>query len=173
MGRISFIPSKQSVEVREPDGDVGVMPGATAAAAGVMTADYVRRLEEIESRLSQGAGAAPVIIERGAAPDMSQYMTKSEVRALLVAMQKPIDMTPEVSALRGEVAALHAQLQHGAQKMLAAPAQAGEVVDERARAILDGALAGFESLDQRLRAVEAVFDRLSVIAEVKGHESAA
>ena len=58
MASIGIIPTKSTIELREPDGDAGTIPGATAAAAGVMTAQQVRQLEEVWGRLSGVRAAA-------------------------------------------------------------------------------------------------------------------
>lgn len=171
MARINFIPSQTGVEVREPDGDVGSFPAASPKSAGVMTAQHVRMLDEVFQWFRTHAGdSAPVVIERHA--DMSQYPTRTEVKALLQAMPRALDMGPQVQALRGELMALHQEMAGAAKGLLAAPPVSTDVVDQTARAVLDTVLVQFESLDQRLRHVEGVIDALRMVAEIKGQEAA-
>ena len=172
MARIGILPTSTAVEIREPDGDVGAIPGATARSAGVMTAQHVRMLDEVFTWFRTHAGdGAPVVIERHA--DMSQYPTRMEVKALVQAMPRALDMGPQVQALRGELMALHQEMAGAAKGLLAAPATSTDVVDQTARAVLDTVLAQFESLDGRLRHVESVIDTLRMMAEIKGQEAAA
>jgi hypothetical protein len=176
MARINFVPHKSSVEVREPDGDVGVFPAATAAAAGVMTAQHVQMLEETHRAMHSQGGGAPVIIERAA--DTSQFPTRAEVTQLLRAMPQTLSITPEMQALRSQVVALQDQVRGAASGLLAPPAAVGEVVDERARSVLDHLITQFEALDQRLRhledmeprlaRIEGIMNALKMVAEVKG-----
>lgn len=172
MARIGVIPTKTSIELREPDGDAGTIPGATESAAGVMTAQHVRMLEDVYARFRGGdAAAAPVIIERAA--DTSHLASKAEVRALLSAIPRSMDMTPALQALRSEIAALQQDVVENSHRLLAGPAEAGAVVDPVARQVLDGVIAGFESLDARLREVEGVVHAIRSLAEIKGVEDAA
>jgi hypothetical protein len=56
MALIGFMPTATTVEVREPDGDGGTIPGATPRAAGVMTAQQARMLDEAHAAI----GLVPV-----------------------------------------------------------------------------------------------------------------
>ena len=190
MGAIGFIPTKTSIQVREPDGDSGDIPAATAGQAGVMSARHVQMLEELFRwfQTSQG-NSAPVVIERSdpnvalqvqalrqafdamqrdqATPialDTSQFLTKVEARALLSNVgARVVDMTPEVQAIRAELASL---------KALPAP-QASEApaVDQVARNVLEQVISQFDGLDARLRSVESTINALRRIAEVKSAEA--
>jgi hypothetical protein len=171
MARIGVLPTKTTVQLREPDGDAGTIPAATAASAGVMTARYVQMLEELYTRFQGGDAAAPVIIERAA--DTSHLLTKAEAKALLSAVPRAMDMTPALQVLRGEIAALQRDMTDNAQRLLAAPPSSGDVVDRVARDVLDGVIAGFENIDQRLREVEGVVHAIRSLAEIKGVEDAA
>lgn len=192
MGKIGFLPTRTSVQVREPDGDVGDIPAATAGAAGVMTAQHVQMLDELMRWYQTAkAAAAPVVIERSdpnvsfqvqalrqaleamqrdhATPlqiDTSQFLTKLEARQLLSGLARPVaDMTPEVQALRAEIASLRAlpSIPQG---------QASEVVDLRVRAVVEQVLDQFDALDRRLSSVESTINALRQIAEVKSAEAA-
>lgn len=172
MARIGVLPTKTAVELREPGSDATRIPAATAVSAGVMTAEQCQMLEEVWQSLQGGAGAsAPVIIERAA--DTSHLLTKAEARALISAVPRSMDMTPALQALRGEIAALQRDMTDNAQRLLTASPSSGEVVDPVARQVLDGVIAGFESLDQRLREVEGVVHAIRSLAEIKGVEDAA
>lgn len=167
MASIGFLPTGKTVEVRDPDGDAGTIPSATARSAGVMTAQHVQMLEEIFTWFLTNAGSgAPVVIERSA--DMSQYLTKLEARQLLTAIPRAMDMTPEIQRLRGEVMALHDQIGSQSMALLPSPERPGEVVDQTARTVLESVITQFESLDRRLRYIEATFDGLRAVAERKG-----
>lgn len=163
MARIGFVPSRTSIEVREPDGDTGVLPGATEASAGVMTAEQVRRLNEMYALMKTMSGGAPVIIERSA--DTTDFPTREEVRALVMsAMPRGSDMGPTVVALRGEVVALRQRLDEA--RMLPPPGP--PPVDTSTRTILDRMIDEFERLDSRLRRVERVTGTIEAMAELKG-----
>lgn len=176
MARINFVPHKSGVEVREPDGDVGLLPAATAAAAGVMTAQHVQMLEEAHRAMHGQGGASPVIIERG--PDTSQFPTRTEVAQLLRSMPQALSITPEMQALRSQVVALQDQFRGVSAGLLAPPPGPSDLVDERARSVLDHLITQFEALDQRLRHVEdmeprlarieGILNALKMVAEVKG-----
>lgn len=172
MARIGVLPTKTSIELREPDGDVGTIPAASEASAGVMTARHVQMLEQVYARLQGGDFAsAPMVIERPM--DMSQYATKLEVKQLLTtAMPKVLDMTPQIQALRGELMALQSEASGQARQMLAAPTVSTDAVDQTARVVLDNLLAAYEGLDARVRQIEVVMDTLRTIAEVKAQEAA-
>lgn len=171
MARIGVTPTRTSIELREPDGDASTIPAVTPQQAGVMTAQQCRDLEEVVVALRTMSGAsAPVIIERPA--DMSQYPTRMEVKALIQAMPRALDMGPQVQALRSELMALHHEMASNAKGLLAAPSTATDSVDHTARAVLDTVLTQFESLDGRLRHVESVIDALRMVAEIKGQEAA-
>src|SRR5690606_37355729 len=113
----------------------------------------------------------PVVIERAA--DTSHLMTKAEAKALISAIPRSLDMTPALQALRGEIAALQQDMTNNAQRLLAAPPASGEIVDPVARQVLDGVIAGFESLDARLREVEGFVHTIRSLADIKGAEEAA
>jgi len=170
MARIGVLPTKTSVELREPDGDAGTIPGATPSNAGVMTARQAQMLEDVWSRLQGGADfSAPVIIERPSA-DMSQYATKLEVKALLQAIPKAFDMAPQIQAVRGELMALRGEMTGHAAPVALPATSGGDVVDQTARRVLEQVIGQFEVLDGRLRQVEAVADTLRMLADVKGQE---
>lgn len=167
MARIDVIPTKTSIELREPDGDAGTIPAASRASAGVMTAQQARMLEEVFVWFQTNAGAsAPVIIER--APDLSQYATKLELKQMLQAIPRALDMGPDVSRLRGELMALQTEMMDASRRALPAPSMSTDVVDHTARQVLEAMLTQYEALDQRLRSVESVIDTLRSVAEMKG-----
>jgi hypothetical protein len=108
MANLGFIPTKTTVEVREPDGDSGTIPGAVRSSAGVMTAAHVAMLEEVyQWHLAEKAGAGAALSVPQAAPDLSQYVTRHEVQQVLARLpvapqpspQGVIDVTPRVRAL--------------------------------------------------------------------------
>lgn len=192
MAAIGFLPTKTSVQVREPDGDCGDIPAASAAAAGVMTARHVQMLEELMRwyQTAQGGGA-PVVIERSdpnvtfqvqalrqaleamqrghATPlqiDTSQFLTKLEARQLLIGAARPIvDVTPEVQAIKAEIATLKALPAQAAQ-------DTGPAVDQVARNVLEQMLEQYEHLDRRVASLESTINALRQIAEVKSAEAA-
>lgn len=167
MARIGVLPSKTSVELRQPDGAIDTLPAASSASAGVMTAQHVKMLEEVFTWFQTRAGdSAPVIIERSA--DMSQYPTKLELKAMLQAMPRALDMGPDVSRLRGELMALQSEIIEAAKRALPAPSASTDVVDQTARTVMYETITLYESMDQRLRAVESVIDTLRSVAELKG-----
>ena len=47
MVQLGVLPTKTTIELREPDGDAGTIPAATEASAGVMTAAHVKMLMEV------------------------------------------------------------------------------------------------------------------------------
>lgn len=111
MAKIGVIPTKTSIELREPDGDAGTLPAATESAAGVMTAQHVRMLSEVWS--SYRGGSQQIVIETPAAHvDTSQFLTRSEATQLLADVQRripppvPLKVIPAPSAMDQQVAAL-------------------------------------------------------------------
>lgn len=172
MARIGIVPKQTCIEIREPDGDTGEIPGATLKSAGVMTAQHVRMLEEVFRWFqTSGSTGAPMIIERPG-PDMSQYPTKLEVKALLTAMPKMMDMSPQINALRGELLALQSEAAGQSRQLLMAPPVSTDAVDQTARVVLDQIIAGYEALDHRVRQIEAVMDTLRAVADIKAQEAA-
>ncbi len=163
MARIGVLPTKTSLQLRDGgDGGAGTLPAATPTAAGVMTAHQVQMLEEVwQSMQSGGSASAPVIIERAA--DTSHLVTRDELKALLAVMPRAMDMTPQLHALRGEIETLRIAASDGGQRALPGPS-----VDHGAREILDHVLAGFEQMEARLRAVEAVTNTIRALADIKG-----
>lgn len=71
MGKIGVLPTKTSIELRDPDGDAGTIPAATTSAAGVMSAQHVRMLEEVYSAIRSG-GVIEIITPSPAAPSVGQ-----------------------------------------------------------------------------------------------------
>ena len=169
MASIGFIPTKMSVEVREPDGDAGTIPAASRAAAGVMTAQQVAMLEEVFQWFKTHAGTgAPIVIER--ASDMSQYPTRLEIKQLLSqAMPRVIDTTPEVVALRAQLGNLSEQIRDAARGPTTIEIPEG--IDTHARTILEAVIDQMENYDTRLRRVEATLDQLGIFAETRAKEA--
>jgi hypothetical protein len=171
MARIGVIPTKETVQLREPDGDAGTIPAATESAAGVMTAQQVRMLRDVYGRM-QGDSAAPVVIERAA--DTSHLVTRDEVQALVQAIPRSLDMTPTLAALRSEIESVRREATDNTQRLLSAPQSSPtEIVDPVARQVMDGVIAGLERLDARLREVERFVQTVNALAEIKGSEDAA
>lgn len=166
MARIGFMPSRTSVEVRDPDGDVGTIPAATEGAAGVMTAQHVRLLEEVATWRRQQAEVvtpAMTIIERPT-PDLSRFATREELRALA---PQPPDLQEIAAAVRALVVADHvpapAVLDQGS----------GEIVDQTAREVLSGVVEAYRALDARLQAVEQIIAHLRTVAAEQTRRAAA
>lgn len=170
MARIGFIPTKTGMEVREPDGDTGQIPAASASAAGIMTAQHVQMLEEVYASLRSNGGGGPVIIERPA--DTSQFLTKIEARQLLQQMPRALDVTPEVRALRTQVADLYDQISGSSRQLLANPETPAATIDVTARTVLEGVISGMDGIEQRLRAVEQVITVLRHVADAKAEKAA-
>ena len=73
MASIGVLPTKTSVELREPDGDKGTIPAATSASAGVMTAAQVKMLETVfqwHQTVAGGGGVIEIITPAPAAPSI-------------------------------------------------------------------------------------------------------
>lgn len=163
MATIGFLPTKTTMQVREPDGDGGTIPAATRSAAGVMTAQHVEWLESLWRRSETSGAGVPVIIERPV--DTSQFLTRPEARQLLQQIPRMIDVTPDVRALQNQVVSLHERLSESeATRLMLAPPTQGEAVDTRARRVLDGILSGMEQIDLRLQAVEQAIETLRSFA---------
>lgn len=172
MSSIGFIPSKTSVQVREPDGDSGTIPGASRASAGVMTAQQCAMLEEVFQWFqTQSGSGAPVIIERAA--DTSRFPTREEVRQLMqAALPRLADATPEVRALRQQVEHLTQNMQQS--RGLPSPETGNSsATDTVAREVIETVIVQMESMDQRLRRIESVLDTLGHLAELKSMEGKA
>lgn len=111
MAKIGVLPTKTSIELREPDGDAGTLPAATESAAGVMTAQHVKMLAEVWA--SYRGGAQPIVIEAAAPPvDTSQFVTRAEAAHLMSEVQRripppvPLKVVSAPSAVDQQVAAL-------------------------------------------------------------------
>ena len=116
MARIGVIPTKTSLELREPDGDAGTLPAASESSAGVMTARHVQMLEEVYGAVKAGGGAT-IIMERSAPVariDTSEFVRRTELGRMLadvvVRMPEPapVPLIPVLppSAAQSEVEAL-------------------------------------------------------------------
>lgn len=122
MAKIGVLPTKTSIELREPDGDAGTLPAATESAAGVMTAQHVKMLAEVWA--SYRGGAQPIVIEAAAPPvDTSQFVTRAEAAHLMSEVQRripppvPLKVVSAPSAVDQQVAALR----EAVARMQAAP----------------------------------------------------
>lgn len=111
MAKIGVLPTKTSIELREPDGDAGTLPAATESAAGVMTAQHVKMLSEVWA--SYRGGSQPIVIEAEAPPvDTSQFVTRAEAAHLMSEVQRripppvPLNVVSAPSAVDQQVAAL-------------------------------------------------------------------
>lgn len=94
-----FIPSRTSVQFRPPGGQVGSLDAATPRAAGVMSGDDKEHLDTLwQIHQSQGGAAETIVIERQAAVDTSNLVTRDQLRAVVSAI--PIeDLRRQISAL--------------------------------------------------------------------------
>lgn len=171
MGLIGFIPTKTTIAVREPDGDGGTIPAATEAAAGVMTAEQCKRLNEVWSWHQASSSDAPVVIERSA--DTSQFLTRIEARQLLSQFQRPTptDANREIAQLRAQVQEISGQVTRDAQSLMVA-SPAVDVEDARARQVLEAVIAQFEALDHRVSRLENIINTLGSVAQAKAAEAA-
>jgi hypothetical protein len=174
MARITFLPTSEGVEVRDPGGDTGSLPVASVKSAGIVTAQHMRMLDEVFQWFRTHAGSsAPVVIERPA-PDLGIYATRDDVRALVQALPRAIDMGPEIARLRGELVALRSDIDAPRQALIAATAPTSAQIEDRvARDVLQNIISQYETMDQRLRAVESVIETLRAMANIKAHEAAA
>lgn len=99
MPSIGVIPTKTTLELREPDGDAGTIPAATESAAGCMTAAHVRQLAEVYGRVvSDGMQIAAWHV-----PDMAGFVTRDDLRMALAAVVKP---DPRIAVLEDRIKAL-------------------------------------------------------------------
>lgn len=170
MPDIGIIPTRTSIQLREPDGDAGTIPAATPSSAGCMTADQARQLQELYTwhRTHAGTGA-PVIIETQA--DTSNYVDRLELRAMLQQLPRALDTTPQIAALRSQVESLSRMIGDESRILLPAP-KSDDTVDRTARGIIEAVITNFEALEQRVRVVEHVIDTLKAVAEYKAGEAA-
>ena len=116
MAQLGILPTKTTVELREPDGDAGTIPAATEASAGVMTAGHVKMLREVYQRVQQNGDNITALTLPGTVPDLTQYVTRSEVQQVLSRLpalqaqqqphREPIDITPRVNALEQAITKL-------------------------------------------------------------------
>ena len=151
------LPSKNSLRLSLPNGDHGTVQAATPSAAGCMTADHVQRLEALWQAHQTQTGA--IVIERPAASvDVSQMVTREQLKGILGAIPRTIDARAVVQPLAAEIADIRAQ-------MLALPAptpDAGPVSGVVAQVIEQVSI-----MDERLRAVEQVIDAIRQVAAIK------
>jgi hypothetical protein len=169
---IGFIPTKTSIEVREPDGDAGTIPASTPSNAGCMTAEQAKQLLELWQwhRTHVGTGA-PVIIEH--AVDTSDFVNRLELKAMIQQLPRALDATPQITALRARIDDLSQRLNSEARSALPAPADGSiKAVDEAARNVLDVVLVQYEALDERVRRLEGIIETLKQVAEAKAEEAA-
>lgn len=172
MADIGVIPTRTSIQLREPDGDAGTIPAATPSAAGCMTADQAKQLIELWQwhRAHVGGGNA-VIIEQAA--DTSNFVDRLELKAMLQKLPAAMDSTPQIQALRAQVDSLSRRLTDEARAALPAPSDGqGPAVDQTARNVLDVVLTSYEALELRVRDLETIIARLTAIAETKAEEAA-
>jgi hypothetical protein len=94
-------------------------------------------------------------------------MTKVEARELLARLPRALDATPQISALRQQVADLSHRMSGQGTQAITGPAASSEVVDVTARRVLEGVITQFEALDERLRRIETVIRTLEHVAELK------
>lgn len=146
MATIGILPTKNSIELREPDGDVGTIPAATARSAGCMTADHVQRLDEVWARA-----------------------TMSAMPMNLPVPSRNVDVSPAVSALKLQVETLMDQIGRQARDSLQSQG-GGEMIDAQARDVCQVIITQMEAMDQRVRQLETVIERMSVMADMKAIE---
>lgn len=170
MPDIGVIPTRTSIQLREPDGDAGTIPAATPSSAGCMTADQARQLQELYQWHRTHAGTG---IETHA--DTSNYVDRLELRAMLQQLPRALDTTPQITALRSQVESLSRMIGDESRALLPPPQstlQSTDPVDRTARGILEAVITNFEALEQRVRVVEHVIDTLKAVADYKADEAA-
>lgn len=158
MATIGVIPTKTSIELRDPDGDAGTLPAATESAAGVMTAQHVKMLEEAWRAYRQG-GSTVIVGQRAVPVDTSHFMTRDDVLRLVG--EAVVDTVPHATpqslahlATRDEVAALA----RAVDEIPALPNVANEQLLQRLVTMIDAA-------NQRTDALEARFEGLVTTVE--------
>jgi len=136
-GRIGFTPTATSVEVREPDGDVGIIPAATSRSAGVMTARHAQALEMIERQLAIPGGiAAPANNDAPALPPPRREATSGELHAVSTALARIEAVEASFHELRRDAAAPVAAIEEIARRVAA--------IEQRPAAPLPQGLVGVE-----------------------------
>lgn len=101
MADIGAIPTKTTVRITSTTGDFGTISAATESAAGVMTANHVKSLNQVLAwgMLNGLAPAEPA--------DTSNLARRDEVAAALRVVAE--HHTPQIEKLMGEIAALRSR----------------------------------------------------------------
>ena len=120
MASIGFLPTASTVEVREPDGDGGTIPAATARAAGVMTARHVRVLEAAERALAIPEGLPPAAnMDTPLLPAPQPEPTPGELRAVSTALARIDAVEAQFNELRRDAMAPVAAIEEIAGRVAA------------------------------------------------------
>lgn len=175
MADLGAIPMKTCVEVTTTDGQNGTIPGATATAAGVMTAEHVKMLDELWKvhRTKASQGSSPVVVhQRAPEIDTSQFATRMELDQALASIPRHApDLSAPMQALRQRVESLARQVSDMPAQAEAPPVVVhqegadGEVVDRRAREILQGVIRGMADVDDRVGDIERKIATLKLVAK--------
>ncbi len=172
MADIGALPTKNSVRITSTTGDFGTIPAATASAAGVMTADHVKKLEAIwQWHQTLEAGGKSLVIQAPTV-DTSNFPTRMEIQQALAQLPRGQSSVPDIAALRSQVSDLQQQLLETTARALSGPPvtfQDGsqETIDQRARAVLEGVIQGMAGIEDRLQSVETVIEVLRRVADQK------
>lgn len=86
MADIGVQPTKTAVRVTSSNGDHGTIPAATPSAAGCMTAEQAKQLDELYTAFHSSDGQALVI----QAPQRGDMVSRGDLRAALAEMQRAI-----------------------------------------------------------------------------------
>ncbi len=147
MAAIGVLPTKTCVELKEPDGDKGTIPGATASAAGVMTAQHVRMLEEVYHAVRSN-GVVEIITPAAVAPSVGNAQLDairkgfSNVSERVAHLERAVTQQPQPTELMLSPPDLTERMNHADHK-IATLAEA-----------LDGLAAMVEQAIQRVEFVE-------------------
>lgn len=145
MADIGVLPSKTSVSITSSNGENGTIPAATPSAAGVMTAEHVKKLERVYSAIETGTvHLEPIVIEAPQPRAPVDAVTRGELRTVVAEIQRTISATPQPlpaltdDSLMERIAALEARemsqerrLQEMAQLLDQALGMLGEVQNDQ------------------------------------------
>lgn len=159
MASIGVLPTKTSVELREPDGDKGTIPAATSASAGVMTAAQVKMLETVfqwHQTIQSGGGVIEIITPAPAAPSIGNAQLDAFRKGMGSVSERVAQLERAVASHRPAETIAHAPDQSERVNMIE------QVTTSNSQQIATLASA----LDEIARLVEEAHQRISFI---EGH----